>query len=203
MYLCRIKIKQIKFTVMETLISKQLIRKFDSNSILLDLIEDNNESLPIKDWIQKYKSIVPPQNIVWLLLRKEFLSEKDLRLFGIWCARQALKFVKNPDIRSIEACNISEKFANGQATKEELNAAFNAAYTAYTDAAAIYAAATSDADAAYSPDIFATYSAVMFAADDAAGYASNYTYDAAYYDIDATSDAAYYSKIDQLLTYFE
>ena len=59
-----------------------------------------------------------------------FLSDKDLRLFAVWCARESLKLVDKPDIRSIEACNVAERYANGEATKEELYSASEAASAA-------------------------------------------------------------------------
>ena len=73
--------------------------------------------------MKKYRGTVPDEDILWLLLRNEFISDKDLRLFAVWCAREVLKLVKNPDIRSIEACNVAERYANGEATKEELYSA--------------------------------------------------------------------------------
>jgi len=62
------------------------------------------------------------------------MSDKDLRLFAVWCAREALKLVKTSDERSINACNVAERFANGEATKEELDAAKDAAWAAARDA---------------------------------------------------------------------
>ena len=55
------------------------------------------------------------------------MTDRDLRLFSVWCAREALKLVKEPDERSINACDVSERFANGEATQEELDAACAAA----------------------------------------------------------------------------
>jgi hypothetical protein len=37
-----------------------------------------------------------------------------MRFFAVWCARESLKLVKSPDIRSIEACNTAERFANAK-----------------------------------------------------------------------------------------
>jgi len=82
--------------------------------------------------------MVPTDDILWLLLRNEFLSDKDLRLFGVWCARETLKLVENSDEISINACNVAERYANGEATMEELKASFDA--DSYTFAAARYAA---------------------------------------------------------------
>ena len=74
-------------------------------------------------------------DIMWILCRKEFMSERDMRLFAVWCAREALKLDDNPDERSINACNVAEKFANGNATKEEMAAARDAAWATTWDAA--------------------------------------------------------------------
>ena len=66
-------------------------------------------------------------------------ADRDMRLFAVWCARQVEHLM--PDERSRAALNVAERFANGCATVEELDAAARAAYAAY----AAYAAA----DAAY------------------------------------------------------
>jgi hypothetical protein len=55
------------------------------------------------------------------------MTDKDMRLFAVWCAREALKLVDNPDERSINACDVAEKYANGEATDDELDAAWSAA----------------------------------------------------------------------------
>jgi hypothetical protein len=180
-------------------ISNEIIRKFHPCYDPSEVIKDENEELPIKDWAQKYRDVVPANDIIWLLLRKEFLSEKDLRLFSVWCAREALKLIENPDERIVEACNVAEKYANGEATQEELHTAHAAAHD-FADAAyfAVYVAyATStDADAAL---------AVANAAS-AASHASDTAYAADYAAADAAanaSDAARAAQLDQLLTYFE
>jgi len=91
---------------------------------------------------------------------------KEWRLFAVFCARQNEHLLK--DWRSIAAINVAERYAHGQATKEQLKyAAYAAAYAA--DAYA-YAAAAAAADAAY---------AAAYAADAAAAYAAAYAADAA------------------------
>jgi len=212
-------------------ISTQLIKKIESDSDLLNLISSETEELPIKDWVQKYRNVVPAKDILWLLLRKKFLSEKDLRLFAVWCAREALKVVKNPDERSAEACNVAEKFANGEATKEELYAAHIAALNAGASAArntAAYAAignvvdgiiSTADADAAsaagyatytdahaaYYDTAHAAYYAARDAADAADAISAAYyaARDAAAYAACNIADAARAAQVDKLLSYFE
>jgi len=60
---------------------------------------------------------------------------KTQRLFAVWCAREALKLVDNPDPRSVAACDVAERYANGKATDEELDAALAAALAAARAAA--------------------------------------------------------------------
>jgi hypothetical protein len=70
------------------------------------------------------------------LVRKiETWNDKIARLFAVRCARDAISFVKNPDPRSIAAIDTAEKYANGQATGEDLAAARDAAWDAARDAA--------------------------------------------------------------------
>ena len=64
---------------------------------------------------------VPCEDRVWVVT--QFLDDKTNRLFAVWCAREALKLVDNPDPRSWAACDVAERFANGQATWQELVAA--------------------------------------------------------------------------------
>jgi hypothetical protein len=161
-------------------ISNEIIRKFNPCYDPSKFITDENEELPVKEWVEKYRSIVPARDIFWLLLRDEFMSEKDLILFGVWCAREALKLIENPDKRSVEACNVAERYANGEATKDELDAAYIAAddvsAAAYNIAHAAYFAATDD-DAS-STDYYASYAAsTNVSAANAARDAANATRD--------------------------
>jgi hypothetical protein len=205
-------------------ISNAIIRKFNLGYDPSEVIKDENEELPIKDWVQKYRDIVLINDILWLLVRREFLSEKDLILFAVWCAREALKLIENPDPKSIEACNVAERYANGEATKEELDAAYIASDDV-ADAAYFAARAVYYADA----DYFAYYAALAVAnAANAAANAARVAHNddlasanadlaaanaarAAYFtanDIvsrdvaDAAYDAARAAQLDQLLTYF-
>jgi hypothetical protein len=70
------------------------------------------------------------------LTRKiEGWNDKNLRLFAVWCAREALKLIDNPDPRSINVCDVAVKHAGGEVTDEELSAAWTAAGDAARDAA--------------------------------------------------------------------
>lgn len=58
--------------------------------------------------------------------------EKEMRLYAVWCARQVQHLMK--DQRSLDALDVAERFANGKATENELNAAWDAAGDASGDA---------------------------------------------------------------------
>ena len=51
--------------------------------------------------------------------------DREWRLFAVWCARKVQHLMK--DERSIAALDVAERFANGQATVEELEVAEAAA----------------------------------------------------------------------------
>jgi hypothetical protein len=190
-------------------ISKNIIKNIESASDLLNFISDDNEELPIKEWVQKYRDIVPAKDIFRLLLREEFMPEKDFRLFAVWSAKESLKLIENPDKGSVEVCNVAERYVNGQATKDELNATYinvdNALsffidldeleFAPYEVAHVAYVSATDDNFAAE----HVQHAAVIayHIATEVAHYASNNT---------AARDAAFafrIAQIDKLLTYFE
>ena len=123
-------------------INNKLIRKLIPCYDPSMYVKDESETLSVVEWVSKYRGTVPDRDIIWLVCHKEFLTNKDLRLFAVWCAREALKLVDNPDPQSIEACNVAERHANSEATDEELEAAA-------TEAAVNAAAAYDDVDSAY------------------------------------------------------
>ena len=55
------------------------------------------------------------------------------RLFAVWCARQVQHLMT--DVRSIDALDVAERHAHGNATDDELAAAWDAAWDAARDAA--------------------------------------------------------------------
>lgn len=59
--------------------------------------------------------------------------EREIRLFGVWCARQVQHLMT--DQRSLDALDVAERFANGEATEAERAAAWAAAGAAAWDAA--------------------------------------------------------------------
>ena len=88
--------------------------------------------------------------------------DREIRLFGVWCARQVQHLMTDP--RSIAALDVSERFANCNATQEELDAARDAAWAAARDA--------SDAARAASDAAWAARNAASAAARDAASDAA-------------------------------
>lgn len=98
--------------------------------------------------------------LLWLAQRVKAADERTLRLFAIWCARSTPlgdgrvtgDLLTDPRLRA--ALEVSERYAYGQATKEELAAAAYAAsaaadaaaYAAYADAAVAAAAQRAQAN---------------------------------------------------------
>jgi len=99
--------------------------------------------------------------------------DREWRLFAVWCARQVQHLIT--DQRSHDAINVAERFALGAATKNELDAARDAAWSAVRDAArdvawsAAWSAALAAAwDVAWDAARGAAWSAAWSAAFDAA-----------------------------------
>jgi hypothetical protein len=65
--------------------------------------------------------------------RAEPQHAREWRLFAVWCARQVQHLANDP--RSLAALDVAERHANGQASNEELSAAWDAAWAAARDAA--------------------------------------------------------------------
>jgi len=115
-----------------------------------------------KDWAGTALEILDKKEILfqdrlWVIMRTELVSEKLMRLFAVWCARQVQHLMK--DERSINAIDVAEKFANGLATKEEL---------ATARATARGAARATARGAAWGAAVAAADDAAWAAADDAA-----------------------------------
>jgi len=112
-------------------VTTKLLRSFNPcyDPSQIGIKDDLN--MPVIEFVDFAKDIVESkEDLIWVICRKDFMSDRDLRLFAVWCAREALKLVDNPDERSINACNVSEAFANGEVSIEELTAAEAAAETA-------------------------------------------------------------------------
>jgi hypothetical protein len=96
-----------------------------------------------------------------LICQVDSWNDKTLRLFACWCVRQIWDLLK--DERSKNAVIVAEKYANGEATEDELAAAREAAW--YAAWAAAWAAAR---DAAWSAAWDAAWYAAWYAAREAA-----------------------------------
>ena len=116
----------------------------------LDKTKADDESLP-------YYAIVKSNGLydaLWCC-RAEPKHDKEWRLYAVWCARQVEHLIT--DERSKEALNVAERYANGNATDEELAAV----------RAAAWAAAWAAARAAVRAAVRDAWDAVWAARDDA------------------------------------
>ena len=108
---------------------------------------------------------IPSKDRVWIIT--QFLDDKTNRKFAIWCARQYEPAYKEV----IDYINIIERYYDGKATEQELNAASDLAYkSAYSTA---YKSAYSVTDksaawAAYMAAYLAAYAYTYMAATDSA-----------------------------------
>ena len=71
---------------------------------------------------------IPAKDKVWAFTREGIVDDKTLRLFAVGCARRVQHLMT--DQRSLDALDVAERYANGNATKDELNAAMAAAWDA-------------------------------------------------------------------------
>ena len=67
------------------------------------------------------------QDALWCLRAVEG-KDREIRLFAVWCARQVQHLLT--DKRSLDALDTAERYANGDATVEELNSARSSARAA-------------------------------------------------------------------------
>ena len=97
--------------------------------------------------------------------------DRDARLFAVWCARQVQHLMTNQ--QSLDALDVAERFANGEATDKERAAARDAASALASVAASAHAAAIAAAWAAAEAAAgAATWAAAWAAAGAAAGAAA-------------------------------
>jgi len=136
----------------------------------------------------------PSEDRLWVVLHDEWIPSRTMRLFAVRCARQALALIDSPDPRSVAACDVAERYANGQADDKELAAAWDAAWDAVWDAArdAAWVAASAAAGAAASAAAWAA----AWAAASAAAWAA--AWDVAWDVADAARDVARAAQIDIL-----
>ena len=84
-----------------------------------------------------------PSWVIWMATRQGVLTDRELRLFAVWCVRQAQHLLTDP--RSVSTIDVAERYANGEATDEELAAARDEAWAADRAVARV---ADGDADGA-------------------------------------------------------
>ena len=81
--------------------------------------------LPSDATPQQAWEAAPPEDLVWAATRPGVLDDATLQRFACWCVRQVWHLLT--DERSRSAVEVAERYAEGQATDEELAAARAAA----------------------------------------------------------------------------
>ncbi len=115
----------------------------------LGACEEAREWAANKDLTTAWAECQRPDWMLWLLDALGYSDQSTLRLYACWCARQVWHLPS--DERSRAAVEVAERYARGEATDDELSAAW-AAWDAARDAAwaawdaAGAAAATAQAD---------------------------------------------------------
>lgn len=71
---------------------------------------------------------LPPEERLWFVLRTELLSKLSLRLFAVWCAKRVQLLAGHP--LGELTVSVAERYANGQASYQELVAVRDAAVDA-------------------------------------------------------------------------
>ena len=90
----------------------------DFSGTILDILKDKR---------------IPAKDRIWAATRKGMLDDRTLRLFACKCVREVWHLLT--DERSRKAVEVAELYAVGEATDEELAAAWDAARDAARDAA--------------------------------------------------------------------
>jgi len=65
---------------------------------------------------------------IWIAMRPGVMTDRNARLFACWCVRQVWHLLT--DERSRNAVEVAERYANGEATEGELDAAWDDAQDA-------------------------------------------------------------------------
>ena len=92
---------------------------------------------------------IPAEDRLWAVLRAEFIPTSILHEFACCCAEDALSRIDNPDPRSINAIAVKRRWIAGEATDEELAAAWHAACAAAETAWAAVRPARAAADVSW------------------------------------------------------
>jgi hypothetical protein len=113
-----------------------------------------------------------PSWVLWIATRQGVLTDRELRLFAVWCARQVQHLLTDP--RSVNAIDVAERYANGEATDEDLAAARDAARAVAYDASYAAAWPAPYAAAAARGAAWAAARGAAWAAGRAAAWAASY-----------------------------
>ncbi len=130
---------------------------------------------------------------LWVLLREEIIPARELRLLACDWADQALAYAGSADPRCVAAIAVSRRYADGEATREELAAARVTAY-------APWAARTAANHTASAATRMVTVPAANHAASAAADVTAWAAADAAADPETAAWQAAFAAEREQLLT---
>lgn len=79
-----------------------------------------------EDWTGTALDVLKAEQVsakdrLWLVCHESWIDDRTLRLFAVWCARRALAMIDDPHPDSVAACDVAERYANGQASEKELN----------------------------------------------------------------------------------
>ena len=139
---------------------------------------------------------IPAEHRLWAVLREEFIPAPMLHACACRCAEDALSRIDIPDPRSINAIVVKRRWIAGEATDEELAAAWAAAWAAARAAAeTAWAAARAEETAAWAAWDAAWVAALAArAAQDVSWDAQDASWDAQ----DAAAAAARNAQVDML-----
>jgi hypothetical protein len=126
----------------------------------LDKTKPDDEPLPLVTILDSNGF----DDAVWCL-RSVRGHDKEIRLFNVEIAREVQHLMRDP--RSVEALDVAERYAHGNATKEELESAYAAADAAD---AAVRAAGYGAYAAATAAAAYAAFAAAAAAATSTAAY---------------------------------
>jgi hypothetical protein len=95
---------------------------------------DFHGASPVRRWwamencktMQEVWETAQPLWLIWIATRLGVLSDRELRLFAVWCARQVQHLMTDP----LSVAAVADRYANGEVTDSDLDAARNAAWYA-------------------------------------------------------------------------
>ena len=153
-----------------------------TNHELVTYLQNKNACRPAMEWLKDrdlermWEECERGDWLIWFAA-KVGIDRKVIVRTACACAREALRFVPDGEIRPKTAIETAERWCNGEATIEQVRNASSAAADAdasyAADAAyAAYADAAFAAFAAYAAAAYAAYAAAAYAAADAAAAAA-------------------------------